>query len=281
MRLVASSKHHKATGAIERFSQFQNTLLRILYDFTEYCSREEIAVKMPYMAAVNNDSKVAVIAVSSNMSLCGAFNENVARKLNDVLAEYQKDGKDAMLVPIGSHIVKKMSSYHDIYPEQLNSMVKNVNYNECVALSDKLIEMFDKGEISKVELVYNHCKSTASQIVVRETFLPFDVESLSKQFEICGISHDDTKDNYYPLYTIEPSVQIMAETLIPKLMRLKIYTMLLDSVAAEHSARMMAMQIATDNADKLLQSLKIQYNKQRQQAITNELLDIMGGIANR
>jgi len=135
-----------------------------------------------------------------------------------------------------------------------------------------LSNRFLKGETDRVEIIYQHFKSAATQLLKRETYLPFQIEK----------NHDplveDLQDLDYQInYIIEPSPQELIDELIPKVIRLKLFTVILDSLAAEHAARTVAMQIATENADVLLQSLKVQYNKSRQQVITNELLDIIGG----
>ena len=153
-------------------------------------------------------------------------------------------------------------------------MIKKPNYSETVKLTEHLVDLYSNGVIDKIELIYNHCKSSSKQIVLRETYLPVLSDDLKKMFQ------EGTKlikGKYSSQFLLEPDPQTLINALIPKIIRLKLYAVLLDSAAAEQSARMMAMQIATDNADELLQSLRIQYNKQRQQAITNELLDIMGG----
>lgn len=282
MRLVASSKHHKAVTAIDRFSNYQCSLQKMLFNFTSYCKKESIKVDVPFTSVKEKIGKVAIIVISSNMSLCGSFNENVAKKFFGVMEEYKTLGWDNVLViPIGVHISKKVIGCPNVYGENLDHIVKNPTYEDCYKLSEKLIKMYQDGELDKIELIYNHCKSTSSQIVVREPFLPLDVNSLYEKFSkpMEEEQHDDKK--YVAHYVFEPTPSQLMNSLVPKLVKLKIYTTLLDSVAAEHSARMIAMQIATDNADDLLSKLKIQYNKQRQQAITNELLDIVGGSVNR
>ena len=128
----------------------------------------------------------------------------------------------------------------------------------------------DRGEIDRVELIYNHFKSTSTQVVTQDQYLPVEMPEA-----------EESRDNYRPDYIVEPNTEKVIRELVPQVLSLKIFTILLDSAAAEHAARTIAMQMATDNATELLQDLTIQYNKSRQQAITNELLDMMGGeIAN-
>jgi len=274
MKMVSSAKHHKAQNAIDRFSVYQQNLLMMLNDFMEYCEREEVKVDIPF-STQREVKKVAVIAVSSNMSLCGAFNENIAKELASTMEGYKSLGwENVQIYPIGLKIAKKAAAYPNVYWEVLNDMIKKPKYSETVKLTERLVELYSKGEIDRIELIYNHCKSSSKQIVLRETYLPVLPDDLKKMFQ------EGTKlikGKYSSQFLLEPDPQTLINALIPKIIRLKLYAVLLDSAAAEQSARMMAMQIATDNADELLQSLRIQYNKQRQQAITNELLDIMGG----
>lgn len=274
MKMVSSAKHHKAQNAIDRFSVYQQNLLMMLHDFMEYCEREEVRVDIPF-STPRELKKVAVVAVSSNMSMCGAFNENIAKELASTMEGYKSLGWENVLIyPIGLKIAKKTAAYPNVYREVLNDMIKKPNYSETVKLTEHLVDLYSNGVIDKIELIYNHCKSSSKQIVLRETYLPVLSDDLKKMFQ------EGTKlikGKYSSQFLLEPDPQTLINALIPKIIRLKLYAVLLDSAAAEQSARMMAMQIATDNADELLQSLRIQYNKQRQQAITNELLDIMGG----
>ncbi len=274
MKMVSSAKHHKAQNAIDRFSVYQQNLLMMLHDFMEYCEREEVRVDIPF-STPREVKKVAVVAVSSNMSMCGAFNENIAKELASTMEGYKSLGWENVLIyPIGLKIAKKAAAYPNVYREVLNDMIKKPNYSETVKLTEHLVDLYSNGVIDKIELIYNHCKSSSKQIVLRETYLPVLSDDLKKMFQ------EGTKlikGKYSSQFLLEPDPQTLINALIPKIIRLKLYAVLLDSAAAEQSARMMAMQIATDNADELLQSLRIQYNKQRQQAITNELLDIMGG----
>ncbi len=274
MKMVSSAKHHKAQNAIDRFSVYQQNLLIMLHDFMEYCEREDVKVDIPFSTS-REVKKVAVIAISSNMSLCGAFNENIAKELASTMDGYKSLGwENVQIYPIGLKIAKKAAAYPNVYGEDLNDLIKKTKYSETVKLTEHLVELYSKGEIDRIELIYNHCKSNSKQIVLRETYLPVLSDDLKKMFQ------EGTKlikGKYSSQFLLEPDSQTLINALIPKIIRLKLYAVLLDSAAAEQSARMMAMQIATDNADELLQSLRIQYNKQRQQAITSELLDIMGG----
>jgi F-type H+-transporting ATPase subunit gamma len=180
-------------------------------------------------------------------------------------------------------------------------LVDKPNVKQCIDLAMELGRRFAEGEVDRVELIYHHFKSAGSQILTHKTFLPIDVESeLERDHErdltstvITKKAQDYLKrnrkkrevkeDEVKPLndnFIVEPDMTSVLTKLLPKLAHLMIYTALLDSVASEHAARMVAMQTATDNADELLRQLNLQYNKSRQQAITSELLDIVGGSVN-
>ena len=176
------------------------------------------------------------------------------------------------------------------------------NIHPCIDLAESLAEKFISGEIDRVEMIYHHFKSAGSQILTRKTFLPIDVkdeldfdderdltsniatleaqEYLRKKGRKQSSSEKEEAKPLNDNFIVEPDMETVLSQLIPKLLHLMIYTALLDSNASEHAARMVAMQTATDNADELLRELNLQYNKGRQQAITNELLDIVGGTVN-
>ena len=182
-------------------------------------------------------------------------------------------------------------------------MADKPNARQCIDIAMELGLKFQNGEIDKVELIYHHFKSAGSQVLTRKTFLPIDIEEeLERDHERDLTSIAATKESQEYLkrnrkkakvnaageevpplndnFIVEPDMDTVLSQLLPKLAHLMLYTALLDSVASEHAARMVAMQTATDNADELLRQLNLQYNKSRQQAITNELLDIVGGSVN-
>ena len=229
-----------------------------------------LSVESPFIVK-REVKKIAVVVFASNSSLCGGFNVNVIRHLGEIIDEYSKEiGKENILVyPIGRKVadaVKKMG----ITPMgDFQHMSGKPNYKEASNLATELMKRFLEGEIQKVELLYNHFKSTSTQVLTRDTYLPIDLSSSKQEGEEGNSVQAD--------YIIEPSAGEVMQELLPKVLRMKIYTALLDSNAAEHAARTMAMQIATDNANDLIQELTLIYNKSRQQAITNELLDIVGG----
>lgn len=218
----------------------------------------------PY--AVRRDVKrVAIIAFSSNSSLCGGFNVNVIKQLKRSLEDYASRGiKVTHIYPIGRKVTEAAKKLGFIAEQDYSPVLDHPQYAPVSELAAQIMELFAQEAIDQVDLQYYHFKSAGSQILRSETYLPIE---LGEQTE------DETATNYL----VEPSPQALLDELIPRSLHLKLYSALLDSLASEHAARVIAMQVATDNADELLSQLTLQYNKTRQQAITAELLDIAGG----
>lgn len=266
MKMVASAKLHHAQAAIESMLPYEKKLNSMLAGFLT--SGVEVNSSL---AQEREAHRVALVAVTSNGSLCGAFNANVIKRLHARIEEYQALGSENILLyPIGKKVEKALTKEGYTIQGSYQSMIDKPNYEAAAKLAAELMEKFEKGEIDRVELIYNHFKSTSTQIVTQERYLPVEMPEA-----------EQSNDNYRPDYIVEPSTAEVVRRLVPQVLSLKIFTILLDSAAAEHAARTIAMQMATDNATELLQDLTIQYNKSRQQAITNELLDMVGGeIAN-
>lgn len=263
MKMVASAKLHKAQAAIENMLPYERRLNHILTNFLSAGDR----VESPFTER-REVKRVAIVVFASNTSLCGGFNANVIRQLTAVLDRYRFLGMDnIMLYPVGRKVaegVKKMGLKAE---GDFQRMADKPSYHEAATLASELMRRFLHHDVDKVELLYNHFRSTAVQVMTHETYLPIEWTREKEAGE-----SDRTTD-----YIVEPSVDMLLEELLPKVLCLKMFTVLLDSNAAEHAARTMAMQIATDNANDLLQELTVMYNKSRQQAITSELLDIVGG----
>jgi F-type H+-transporting ATPase subunit gamma len=260
MKMVSSAKLRKAQKTIENFFPYEQRLNGLLNNFL---SAEEDNVSV--FAENREVKRVAIIAISSNSSLCGSFNSNVIKKLNNAIENYKSLGKDNILIfPVGKKIAKACIK-SGLEPEgDFEKMADKPTYAAALTLADEVMQLFQTKQIDKVELIYHHFKSKSTQVLTEETYLPIQLQSATK-----GTVALD--------YIVEPDRATIMADLIPKVLRLKIYTALLDSNASEHAARTIAMQMATDNATDLLQELSLQYNKSRQQAITNELLDIVGG----
>lgn len=262
MKMVSSAKLRKAQKQIESFYPYEQKLTHIL---TNFLSAEE---ENTSIYAENREVKrVAIVAFSSNSSLCGSYNSNVAKRLTATINEYSHlEKKNIIIFPVGKKIAQAVKKMGFPISENFEEMADKPTYQASQELADRLMDMFVSHEVDKVELIYHHFKNKSSQTLTQETNLPISLESTS---EFQSAVHTN--------YLVEPNRLELLRELIPKVLRLKLYTALLDSAASEHAARTIAMQIATDNADDLLQELNLEYNKSRQQAITNELLDIIGG----
>ena len=254
MKMVASAKLHKAQAAIENMLPYERRLNHILTNFLSAGSE----VESPFIVK-REVKRVAIVVFASNTSLCGGFNANIIRHLTVILDEYKSLGmENVLLYPVGRKVAEGVKKLGFKAEGDFQHMADKPSYQEASALAEDLMRRFLHRDIDKVELLYNHFRSTAVQVLTRETYLPIDLTQEKKEEDKGRI----------PDYIVEPSVDVVMGELL---------TVLLDSNASEHAARTMAMQIATDNANDLLQDLTVMYNKSRQQAITNELLDIVGG----
>lgn len=259
MKMVASAKLHKAQAAITNMLPYERRLHGLL---TRLLGAEGAASCFTIERKVKRE---ALVVFSSNSSLCGGFNANVIKQASQWLDEHQALGKENLLVyPVGRKVAEALVKSGCPIQGDFQHLADKPSFAESADLAQGLMDLFARGEVDRVDLLYHHFKSTASQVLTREVFLPMNLSgegSASKGGD----------------YILEPSREELLAMLLPKVLRLKLYTVLLDSNASEHAARTMAMQIATDNADELLQELTLMYNKTRQQAITSELLDIVGG----
>ena len=298
MKMVASSKLHHAQQLIENMLPYENMLEHILKAFLVSMPEAHSPLNVEHKQL----KRVALVAFSSNSSLCGGFNANVTKLLQQAVAHYREQGvTDIVVYPIGRKISEQATKMGLQIGGNFNLLAEKPNAHQCADIATELSEQYAAGELDRVELIYHHFKSAGSQILTRRTFLPIDLSTELGRFSDRDLSSDvvtakaqeylknkaakeeKKKEEAKPLndnFLVEPDMETILTTLIPKELNLMMYTALLDSNASEHAARMVAMQTATDNADELLRDLNLQYNKSRQQAITNELLDIMGGSVN-
>lgn len=261
MKMVASSKLHHAQQAIEQMRPYEEKLSGIMSTFV---ASLEDNISSPY-AEVRELQRVAVVVFSSNSSLCGGFNGNTLKKLKHSLDSYKEQGVEiAKIYPIGKKISEAVRKLGYTPACELATLLGHPNYSQTAELAAQIMDEFTQGDFDKVILIYHHFKSAGTQILTEEQFLPI-------QFPENAVGNQNNN------FLVEPSPLNLIEKLIPKSLHLKLYSALLDSLASEHASRVIAMQVATDNADELLRDLTLQYNKTRQQAITAELLDIVGG----
>ena len=270
MKLVASAKLRKAQLTIEGMRPYERKLQEMMarlvaqtggagtYGWTARPVGEEAAPVR---------QRVALVAFASNSSLCGAFNANAIRLALETLRSY--GDADVTVYSIGRKMADAMKKAGKPSPEDYQKLADKPSYAPAAALAESLMDAFHEGRLDRVDLVYNHFVSSGKQVAVRETLLPMSTV-ISGGAE--GAVEQSDRD-----YILEPSAAELLEDLLPKSLRLKFYTALLDSNASEHAARTVAMQTATDNGEDLLQELTLQYNKSRQQKITSEILDLAGG----
>ena len=269
MKMVASAKLHKAQGRIENMLPYQRKLNEILTNFLS----TDATIESPYTDE-RPVGRVAIVAFSSNSSLCGAFNSNVAKMLERTLEEYQSLGRENIQIyPVGKKVEEAVKKLGFVPQGSYQEMADKPSYMQAYELAGTLMKEFLEGRVDKVELIYHHFKSTGSQILTRDEYLPINLDKVAEE----ATESTAGKSSFNNDYLVEPSAARLITELLPKVLSQTIYTVLLDSNTSEHAARMLAMQAATDNANELIQDLTKQYNKSRQQAITNELLDIIGG----
>ena len=318
MKMVAAAKLQKAQMAIQNMLPYERRLHSMLIDLMGAVNMsapasEEGSARLVSLSnqpdhtesegayslmAQRQVRKVAIVAFASNSSLCGAFNSNVIREATAVINEYRASGlgdADITVYSVGRKMAEAMKKLGFPSPADFTKMSDSPSYDAASALAQELFDGFVSGRFDKVELVYNHYKSTSSQPTTRQTYLPLSLADATADLQAGKItdsaSESDTNRGAEPVgapvvrqgspttedLIVEPSKEALIATLLPKVIRLRIFTTLLDSAAAEHAARTVAMQLATDNGNDLLQELTLEYNKGRQQKITSEILDLVGG----
>ncbi len=264
MKLVASAKLHKAQSAIEGALPYQRQLEGIM--------RMAVSgeVRHPLCTPHEEKKTVALIVIASNTSLCGGYNAGVIRQTVAALEQYREEGLHVRLIVMGRKPdqalvkwAKGQGSWLSLERDYVERGDKPA-YADASRLALSLADDFLGGRLDGVELIYMHFKNTASQMLTREALLPLSLN--------VGEAGEEASANI-----MEPSREALLQALVPDALAMKMYTVMLDAQAAEHAARTVAMQTATDNANELLDELRIQYNKGRQAAITSELLDIVGG----
>ena len=264
MKMVASSKLRRAQQAIEQMRPYEERLNSIMATFLKNMQGE---VASPY-AVTREVKRVVLVAYSSNSSLCGGFNSNVIKELRKAVEAYRAAGVEVVRIyPLGRKVFDAMrkDGFSDL--TDYSAVLNHPAYAPVVKVASEIMQMYVRGEIDKAEILYHHFKSSSTQVLRHEDFLPVSLD----------VQEEEGAQASALDYIVEPSPAEILTELIPTALHLKLYAAMLDSLASEHAARVIAMQVATDNADELLRDLTLQYNKSRQQAITNELLDLAGG----
>ena len=292
MKLVASAKLRKAQKAIEGMRPYEQTLAEILATVGSAAtsqtdgnyfsaSRAEKPISAPPSATPTHAAgaphgKVAIVAIASNSSLCGGFNANIIRKALEAIRGCEGEVE---VYPIGRKMAEAMRRAGYTADRDYNDLIGHPAYDKSAALARSLAERYETGELSRVLLVYNRFVSTSTQTPTVEDYLPFNGIPGQAGFDPSRHSRIDRETLADGEYLLEPDAAALVAQLLPQVMILKFHAAILDSAAAEQAARTIAMQTATDNAEDLLGELTLEYNKGRQQKITAEILDLLGGAA--
>lgn len=266
MKMVSAAKLRRAQDAIVRMRPYAEKLQAILSNVSASLDSNE--GKFSQQREVKN---VLFIAVVSNRGLAGAFNTQVFRMIRKAAAEAESKGQKVTVLPIGKKAMdayRRTPYFNSTLPTDLAKLYDGLSFDKVSPVAQLVMDRFAEGEYDQVTVFYNKFKNAAVQYPTLENYLPIMPASVA--------AGDAPKASNVD-YIMEPDRRTIVEEIIPKSLKIQLYKALLDSVASEHGARMTAMHKATDNADSLLKDLKLTYNKARQAAITNEILEIVGG----
>ena len=257
MKMVSAAKLKKAQDAITAMRPYSEKLTELMSSFSQIISSSSIS----YLSESRPVKNILVVAISSNKGLCGAFNSNVIKQSLSLKNSEKFSNANFSYLVIGKKANDVLSKTENII-ENYSSIYDNLTYEESSKITEKIIEEFSSGKFDQVEIIFNSFKNAANQIVKTEQFLPI-------------VSPDESE----PLsdYIFEPSMEQIVSELVPKSLKIQLFKSIRDSFAGEHGARMTAMHKATDNASELKDDLVLTYNKARQAAITNEILEIVSG----
>lgn len=263
MKMVSAAKLKRAQDAVTRMMPYSEKLQEILTGLSASLDSSE----NPY-SSTREENNIVLIPITSNRGLCGGFNNYVIKETLRLVNEDYK-GKNVSIVTVGKKATdafKKspMFATADFLPSNLDEIWNDLTYANATPIAEQLMKAYADSNVDKVVLVYNHSKNVATQIVKTSQLLP--------------VVQEEVEGNAAELdYIFEPSQEEIVAELLPKTLKTQLYSLLLESYAGEHGARMTAMHKATDNATELNKALKLEYNKARQAAITNEILEIVGG----
>jgi F-type H+-transporting ATPase subunit gamma len=262
MKMVSAAKLKRAQNAIVQMRPYSEKLQEILQNVSATLDLSENGY-----SEIRTENNVLIIAISSNRGLCGGFNSNVIKKVNSIIST-DFAGKNVTILPIGKKVfdsVKQTRQFVTTASIGIDDFFADFTFKNAATIAEYAMDGFMNKKFDKVVIVYNQFVNAATQLVMNEQFLPIAPTQNNAE----SVSVGD--------YIYEPSKAEIVEDLIPKTLKTQLYKALLDSHASEHGARMIAMNKATDNASELKKTLTISYNKARQAAITNEILEIVGG----
>ena len=266
MKMVSAAKLRKAQDAIVRFRPYAEKLQEILASVGDSLKDDEDN----QFAAQRDKERILLVLITSNRGLCGAFNSNAIKAtIQRALTQYERQmmARQVDFIAIGkkgADFLRK-KGYNIIFDG--NELFDDLTFERVASIATMIMGLFTDGDYDHVDMIYNRFKNAGTQILTEEQFLPIEVDNLTQEF--------GTASNVD--YIFEPTKEYIVQELIPRSLKLQFYKAILDSHASEHGARMTAMHKATDNATELLKELSLQFNKARQAAITNEILEIVGG----
>ncbi|MCF8217946.1 MAG: ATP synthase F1 subunit gamma [Bacteroidales bacterium] len=268
MKMVSASKLRKGQNALLKMRPYDEKLQAIMQHISSDSSAQSV------YAEERKKDNVLLVVVASNRGLCGAFNTNVIDKAEDVIANRfaeQKNNNRLYIYAVGKKVVQyfAQSNYQVIGNDE--DMIEKPTFEGVKSTAENLMQKFVDGEYDHIEFVYNKFKNAATQILTSEKFLPVVSEENNEDDD------DKTSLSIETEYIYEPDKEQIIKELVPKILKLQFFKVFLDSHAAEHGARMTAMHQATENAKELLRELRLSYNKARQAAITNEIMEITSG----
>ncbi|WP_313636449.1 ATP synthase F1 subunit gamma [Empedobacter sp.] len=261
MKLVSAAKLKRATDSIVQLRPYADKLRELLQNVSSTLEAE-VGGALTEEREVN---KVLLVVINSNRGLCGGYNSSIIKKVNALLAG-ELASKHVEILAIGKKANDTFSKTQTIY-KNASSIWDNLNFTDVAEIADDLVEKFTVGDFDQIRIIYNQFQNAAVQIVQDEQFLPVVLEK----------TEEEANNSAELDYIFNPSKEEILRDLIPQTLKTQLFKAILDANASEHGARMTAMHKATDNASELQKGLKIQYNKARQAAITNEILEIVGG----
>ena len=257
IKMVSAAKLKKAQDAITAMKPYSEKLNELMASFSDVISSSSIS----YLASERPVKKVLIVAIASNRGFCGAFNSNIIKQAKTIMSDQRFSSASFEFIVIGKKVNDILSKTETI-SQNSSDIFDDLSYDSSSLIVDKIIQDFADEKYDHVEMIYNSFKNAANQIIKSEQFLP-----------IVNNSSEETLQDYI----FEPSMESIVSVLVPKSLKIQLFKALRDSFASEHGARMTAMHKATDNATELKDELVLTYNKARQAAITNEILEIVSG----
>ena len=257
IKMVSAAKLKKAQDAITAMKPYSEKLNELMASFSDVISSSSIS----YLASERPVKKVLIVAIASNRGFCGAFNSNIIKQAKTIMSDQRFSSASFEYIVIGKKVNDILSKTETI-SQNSSDIFDDLSYDSSSLIVDKIIEDFADEKYDHVEMIYNSFKNAANQIIKSEQFLPIVSNSIEETLQD---------------YIFEPSMESIVSVLVPKSLKIQLFKALRDSFASEHGARMTAMHKATDNATELKDELVLTYNKARQAAITNEILEIVSG----